>query len=77
VVVVILGVLFIGGSAVAARLIESDKFSGWTPTTFVHPQEGPHVPSGDAPLQCDSCHQGGFGQKPGCPCHGGNPPTGD
>jgi nitrate/TMAO reductase-like tetraheme cytochrome c subunit len=56
--------------------VDCHKISGWTPTTFVHPQEGPHVPSGDEPLQCDSCHQGGFGQKPGCPCHGGNPPTG-
>ncbi|MCX6373054.1 MAG: NapC/NirT family cytochrome c [Actinobacteria bacterium] len=57
--------------------VDCHKIAGWTPTTFVHPQEGPHVPAGDEPLQCDSCHQGGFGQKPGCPCHGGNPPTGD
>jgi len=49
----------------------------WTPTTFTHPQEGPHVPAGDEPLQCDACHQRGFGQPAGCPCHGGNPPTGD
>lgn len=49
----------------------------WTPAKFSHPQEGPHVPAGDEPLQCDACHQGGFGQTPGCPCHGGNPPSED
>ena len=27
-----------------------------------HPQEGPHVPAGDEPLQCGACHQQGFGK---------------
>ena len=60
-----------------SQCVDCHSIEGWTPTTFVHPQEGPHVPAGDEPLQCNACHQGGFGQKPGCPCHGGNPPTGD
>ena len=48
----------------------------WTPSKFSHPQEGPHVPRGDEPLQCNACHLNGFGQKASCPCHGNNPPTG-
>ena len=51
--------------------------AGWQPTRFRHPQEGPHVPAGEEPLPCEACHRGGFGQKPGCPCHGGSPPKGD
>jgi nitrate/TMAO reductase-like tetraheme cytochrome c subunit len=46
------------------------------PSTFVHPQEGPHVPNGDKKLQCTACHLNGFGQKASCPCHGNKPPTG-
>jgi nitrate/TMAO reductase-like tetraheme cytochrome c subunit len=53
------------------------SIQSWAPAKFIHPQEGPHVPRGEEPLQCNACHQGGFGQKPGCPCHGGNPPSGD
>lgn len=50
---------------------------GWIPSTFRHPQEGPHVPAGEEPLQCSNCHLQGFGQPASCPCHGGNPPSGD
>ena len=57
--------------------VDCHTLKGFIPSTFVHPQEGPHVPAGEEPLQCNACHQGGFGQKPGCPCHGGNPPAGD
>ncbi|MFA4964952.1 MAG: NapC/NirT family cytochrome c [Thermoleophilia bacterium] len=59
-------------SCVACHSIQA-----WTPFRFAHPQEGPHVPHGEEPLPCDACHQGGFGQRPGCPCHGGKPPSGD
>jgi nitrate/TMAO reductase-like tetraheme cytochrome c subunit len=48
----------------------------FTPANFNHPQEGPHVPKGDEPLQCNQCHLNGFGQPASCPCHGGKPPTG-
>jgi len=47
----------------------------WTPSTFRHPQEGPHVPAGDEPLQCNACHTKGFASA-SCPCHGGKPPSG-
>jgi len=57
--------------------VDCHTLKGFIPSTYVHPQEGPHVPAGEEPLQCDACHQGGFGQQPGCPCHGGNPPSGD
>ena len=46
------------------------------PSKYQHPQEGPHVPSGEEKLQCNACHANGFGQKASCPCHGNNPPTG-
>lgn len=49
----------------------------WDPSKFTHPQEGEHIPAGEVPLQCSACHQNGFGQAAGCPCHGGNPPSGD
>ena len=45
------------------------------PSTFVHPQEGPHVPKGEQPLPCVACHQTTFSQSY-CSCHGGKPPTG-
>jgi nitrate/TMAO reductase-like tetraheme cytochrome c subunit len=48
----------------------------FVPSTFSHPQEGPHVPAGDQPLQCSACHTNGLGQKGTCPCHGNKPPTG-
>ena len=48
----------------------------FVPANFKHPQEGPHVPAGEEPLQCNQCHLNGFGQPASCPCHGGNPPTG-
>lgn len=57
--------------------VDCHQLAGWIPSTYQHPQEGPHVPAGEEPLPCDACHQGGFGQKPGCPCHGGNPPSDD
>jgi nitrate/TMAO reductase-like tetraheme cytochrome c subunit len=50
--------------------------AAWIPSTFKHPQEGPHVPNGDERLQCSACHATGFGQKASCPCHGGSAPTG-
>jgi nitrate/TMAO reductase-like tetraheme cytochrome c subunit len=59
------------------QCVDCHTIKNWNPTGFSHPQEGPHVPAGEEPLPCDACHQGGFGQKPGCPCHGGNPPSGD
>jgi nitrate/TMAO reductase-like tetraheme cytochrome c subunit len=45
------------------------------PANFTHPQEGPHIPAGEEPLQCSQCHTNGFGSA-SCPCHGGKPPTG-
>ena len=56
--------------------IRCHRITAWTPTTFVHPQEGPHVPAGEEPLPCDACHGKGFATG-GCPCHGGSPPVGD
>ncbi len=56
--------------------VQCHVLAAWIPSTFKHPQEGPHVPRGDEPLQCSSCHLNGFGQPASCPCHGGNPPTG-
>ena len=56
--------------------VDCHQLSGWIPSTFQHPQEGPHVPNGDEKLQCNACHAAGFGQKASCPCHGGNPPSG-
>ncbi len=50
--------------------------SAWRPSTFRHPQEGPHIPAGEEPLSCSACHASGFGSH-GCPCHGGNGPGGD
>jgi nitrate/TMAO reductase-like tetraheme cytochrome c subunit len=60
-----------------SNCVDCHVLAGWIPSTFQHPQEGPHVPAGDEPLQCDACHANGFGQPASCPCHGGNPPTGD
>src|SRR5665647_2060632 len=56
--------------------VDCHQLTGWIPSTFRHPQEGPHVPNGDEKLQCNACHLNGFGQKASCPCHGNNPPTG-
>ena len=50
--------------------------SAWSPSTFRHPQEGPHIPAGEEPLRCSACHPGGFGSH-SCPCHGGNGPSDD
>jgi nitrate/TMAO reductase-like tetraheme cytochrome c subunit len=47
----------------------------FVPSTFVHPQEGPHVPSGEEPLPCQACHTKNLATA-SCSCHGGNPPTG-
>jgi nitrate/TMAO reductase-like tetraheme cytochrome c subunit len=52
------------------------KLSGFIPSTFVHPQEGEHIPRGETPLPCNDCHQNGFGQPASCPCHGNKTPTG-
>jgi len=59
-----------------SNCVDCHVLAAWIPSTFQHPQEGPHVPAGDEPLQCNACHQNGFGQPASCPCHGGNPPTG-
>ena len=56
--------------------VDCHKIAGWLPSTFVHPQEGEHIPRGEVPLQCNDCHTAGFGQPASCPCHGGNPPSG-
>ena len=56
--------------------VDSHRLKSFIPSTFKHPQEGPHVPRGEEPLQCAQCHRKGFGQPASCPCHGGNPPTG-
>ena len=56
--------------------IQCHVLAHFVPSTFSHPQEGPHVPKGDQPLQCSNCHTNGLGQKGTCPCHGNNPPTG-
>ena len=57
------------------QCVQCHVLAHWIPSTFTHPQEGPHVPSGEEPLQCDACHQSGFGKPASCPCHGGNPPS--
>jgi nitrate/TMAO reductase-like tetraheme cytochrome c subunit len=49
---------------------------GWKPATFTHPQVGEHVPNGEIPLDCASCHPSGFATN-SCSCHGGNAPGGD
>jgi cytochrome c nitrite reductase small subunit len=56
--------------------VDCHTIKDWTPSKFTHPQEGEHIPNGETPLQCDACHQGGFGQPASCPCHGGQPPSG-
>ena len=57
--------------------VDCHTLRSWDPSRFTHPPEGEHIPAGEVPLPCDACHQGGFGQPAGCPCHGGNPPGGD
>jgi len=49
---------------------------GWQNTSFVHPQVGEHVPSGERPLQCADCHKSGYTSASCTPCHEGTP-TGD
>jgi len=49
---------------------------GWQNTSFVHSQVGPHIPSGDKPLQCADCHKSGYTTASCTPCHSGTP-TGD
>ena len=56
--------------------VDCHSLAAFVPSTYQHPQEGPHVPNGDEKLQCNACHASGFGQKATCPCHGGSPPTG-
>jgi nitrate/TMAO reductase-like tetraheme cytochrome c subunit len=56
--------------------VDCHQITGWIPSTFVHPQEGEHVPRGEVPLPCNACHLQGFGQPATCPCHGGKAPTG-
>ncbi len=56
--------------------VDCHVLAHFVPSTFVHPQEGEHVPRGEVPLPCNACHTNGFGQPASCPCHGGNPPSG-
>jgi nitrate/TMAO reductase-like tetraheme cytochrome c subunit len=56
--------------------VDCHVLAHFVPSTFKHPQEGPHIPAGDEPIPCNACHAQGFGQKASCPCHGGKPPTG-
>lgn len=56
--------------------VDCHQLAAWIPSTYQHPQEGPHVPNGDEKLQCNACHLNGFGQPASCPCHGNKPPTG-
>ena len=41
----------------------------WIPSSFVHPQVGPHVPSGEHPLQCTDCHTSGYATHHCTKCH--------
>ena len=52
--------------------------SGFAPSTFQHPQEGPHVPTGEHVLTCQNCHTTpqDYKQATCTPCHKGTP-TGD
>ncbi len=47
----------------------------FVPSTFVHQQVGPHVPTGEEPLACSDCHTQTLAAAT-CSCHGGKPPTG-
>lgn len=51
--------------------------SGFQPSTFRHQQVGPHVPSGEHPLSCSSCHGGRYAQASCTACHGSGKPGGD
>jgi cytochrome c nitrite reductase small subunit len=46
---------------------------GWVPATFTHQQVGEHIPAGEKPLDCASCHPSGFGSHSCTPCHNGTP----
>jgi nitrate/TMAO reductase-like tetraheme cytochrome c subunit len=43
----------------------------WSPSTFRHPRVGEHIPSGEHPLSCSSCHKSGFATASCTPCHKG------
>jgi nitrate/TMAO reductase-like tetraheme cytochrome c subunit len=45
---------------------------GWSPSTFVHPQVGEHIPSGERPLDCASCHPSGYATHSCTKCHATN-----
>jgi len=54
--------------------VRCHSVAGWKPPTFTHPRVGDHMPSGEEPVACGSCHPNGFGSS-SCSCHGGNPPN--
>jgi hypothetical protein len=37
---------------------------------------GEHIPSGEKPLDCASCHTSGYGTHSCTPCHDGTPTGG-
>jgi nitrate/TMAO reductase-like tetraheme cytochrome c subunit len=47
--------------------------NGWKPASFTHQQVGEHIPNGEKPLDCASCHTSGFGSASCTPCHNGTP----
>lgn len=63
------------GDATMTLCADCHTITQFAPSTFVHPQEGPHVPSGEEPLPCAACHTKTFASAT-CSCHGGNPPAG-
>jgi hypothetical protein len=46
---------------------------GWTPAKFNHVRVGEHIPSGEKPLACSSCHPSGFAKASCTPCHSRTP----
>jgi nitrate/TMAO reductase-like tetraheme cytochrome c subunit len=49
--------------------------NGFLPSTFQHPREGPHVPTGEHVLTCQNCHKvtQDYQQATCSPCHSGTP----
>jgi len=49
--------------------VQCHTVTSFTPSTFKHPQVGPHVPAGEEPLACNACHRTTFAEAT-CSCHG-------
>ena len=47
--------------------------TAFVPTLFTHPKEGPHIPAGDRPLPCTSCHQTTYAVATCASCHSRTP----